>query len=97
MMSPCKGGGGMQPVADLLRRALLEGDEQGRTQIRSQHLPDDVMADLAKQTHQYRSGSRGGCGACRIHGCLRDEGGRGGNTPSPTTSRQLYGPVVRLI
>ncbi len=43
----------MQSVADLLRRALREGDEQGRTLIRSQHLPDDVMADLAKQTHQY--------------------------------------------
>jgi hypothetical protein len=43
----------MQSVADLLRRALREGDEQGRTLVRSQHLPDDVMADLAKQTHQY--------------------------------------------
>jgi hypothetical protein len=53
MMSPRKGGGGMQSVADLLRRALREGDEQGRTLVRSQHLPDDVMADLAKQTHQY--------------------------------------------
>src|SRR5579859_6722748 len=53
MMSPCKGGGGVQPVADLLRRALREGDEQGLTQIRSQHLPDDVVADLAKQIHQY--------------------------------------------
>jgi hypothetical protein len=53
MMSPCKGGGGMQPVADLLRRALREGDERGLTLIRSQHLPDDVMADLAKQTHQH--------------------------------------------
>ena len=53
MMSPCKEGGGMQPVADLLRRALREGDEQGRTQIRSHHLPDDLVADLAKQTHQH--------------------------------------------
>jgi hypothetical protein len=43
----------MQPVTDLLRRALREGDEQGLTLIRSQHLPDDLVADLAKQTHQY--------------------------------------------
>lgn len=43
----------MQPVADLLREALREGDEDGRTQIRSQHLREDDVADLVKQTHQY--------------------------------------------
>jgi hypothetical protein len=43
----------MQPVADLLRGALRKGDEAGRTQIRSQHLPAEVLGDLAKQTHQY--------------------------------------------
>jgi hypothetical protein len=43
----------MQSVADLLRGVLREGDEQGRTQIRSRHLRDDVPADLVKQTHQY--------------------------------------------
>jgi hypothetical protein len=43
----------MRPVADLLREALREGDEQGRTQIRGQHLRDDVLADLAKQTHLH--------------------------------------------
>jgi hypothetical protein len=43
----------MQPVADLLRRALREGDERGRTLVRGQHRPEYVMADLAKQTHQY--------------------------------------------
>ena len=43
----------MQPVADLLREALRSGDEQGRTQIRSRHLPDHVVADLAQQTYEY--------------------------------------------
>lgn len=43
----------MQPIADLLRDALREGDEQGRTQIRSRHLPGDIVAELAKQTYQH--------------------------------------------
>jgi hypothetical protein len=43
----------MQPVADLLREALRNGDEQGRAQIRGQHLPEDLMADLVKQTYRY--------------------------------------------
>jgi|ERR1039457_984773 hypothetical protein len=43
----------MQPVADLLRGALRRGDEQGRAQIRSQHLPHDVVADLVRQTYHY--------------------------------------------
>ena len=43
----------MQSVADLLHRALQIGDEGGRVQIRLQHLPDDVGADLVKQTHAY--------------------------------------------
>jgi hypothetical protein len=43
----------MRPVADLLREALRTGDMQGRIQIRSRHLRDDVVADLAKQTHEY--------------------------------------------
>lgn len=43
----------MQSVEDLLREALREGDEQGRTQIRSHHLRDDVVADLVEQTYQY--------------------------------------------
>lgn len=43
----------MRSVADLLRRALQIGDEGGRVQIRLQHLPDDVGADLVNQTHQY--------------------------------------------
>ena len=53
MVSPCQGGGSMPPVADLLRRALQEGDEYGRTRIRSQHLSDEVFADLVKQTYQH--------------------------------------------
>ena len=43
----------MQPVEDLLREALRNGDEQGRAQVRGRHLPDDLMADLAEQTHLY--------------------------------------------
>ena len=43
----------MQPIATLLRGVLRIGDEQGRAQIRSQHLPDSVVADLVKQTHEY--------------------------------------------
>jgi hypothetical protein len=43
----------MQLVEDLLREALRNGDEQGRAQVRGRHLPDDLMADLAKQTHLY--------------------------------------------
>jgi hypothetical protein len=44
---------GMQPVEDLLREALRNGDEHGRAQVRGRHLPDDLMADLAEQTHLY--------------------------------------------
>jgi hypothetical protein len=43
----------MQPVEDLLREALRNGDEQGWAQVRGRHLPNDLMADLAKQTHLY--------------------------------------------
>lgn len=43
----------MRPVADLLRTALRIGDEQGRVQVKGEHLPDDVMADLVTQTHLY--------------------------------------------
>lgn len=43
----------MQPVADLLPEALRNGDEQGRAQVRGRHLPDNLMADLAKQTHLF--------------------------------------------
>jgi len=43
----------MQPVEDLLREALRNEDEQGHAQVRGRHLRDDLMADLAKQTHLY--------------------------------------------
>ena len=43
----------MQSVADLLHRALREGVELDLAQVRSHHLPDDLVADLATQTHQH--------------------------------------------
>jgi hypothetical protein len=43
----------MRLVKDLLREALRNGDEQGRAQVRGRHLPDGLIADLAKQTHLY--------------------------------------------
>ena len=43
----------MRQIADVLREALRHGDAQGRTQIRGKHLPEDLLADLAAQTHRY--------------------------------------------
>jgi hypothetical protein len=46
-------GGGMRQIADLLREALRHGDAQGRTQIRGEHLPERLFAELVVQTHRY--------------------------------------------
>jgi hypothetical protein len=43
----------MRQIGDLLREALRHGDEQGRTQIRSKHLPERLFTELAAQTHRY--------------------------------------------
>jgi hypothetical protein len=43
----------MRPVADLLREALRDADEQGRVQVNGGHLTDDAMADLVAQTYRY--------------------------------------------
>jgi hypothetical protein len=43
----------MRPLADLLHEVLQIGDVNGVTQIRRRHLPDAVMAELVKQTHEH--------------------------------------------
>jgi hypothetical protein len=43
----------MRQITDLLREALRHGDEQGRTQIRGKHLPEDLFTDLAAHTHRH--------------------------------------------
>ena len=43
----------MRPPAGLLRDVLRIGDVNGVTQIRRRHLPEGVMAELVKQTHEH--------------------------------------------
>lgn len=43
----------MRPLADLLHEVLRIGDVNGVTQIRRRHLPEGVMAELVKQTHEH--------------------------------------------
>lgn len=43
----------MTTIADLLRKALQEGDQHGRTRIRRRLLPDAVFAELVEQTHRH--------------------------------------------
>jgi hypothetical protein len=43
----------VRPLADLLHEVLRIGDVNGVTQIRRRHLPEGVMAELVKQTHEH--------------------------------------------
>jgi hypothetical protein len=40
-------------VQDLLRQAIQAGDDQSVRQVRGHHLPKRLLADLARQTHEY--------------------------------------------
>ena len=52
----------MRPLADLLHEVLQIGDVNGVTQIRRRHLPDGVMAELVKQTHEHALANAAGDG-----------------------------------
>lgn len=43
----------MRPLADLLGEVLQIGDVIGVSQIRRRHLPEGIMAELVKQTHEH--------------------------------------------
>jgi hypothetical protein len=43
----------MRQIADVLCEVLRHGDEQGRSQVRARHLPEQLLNDLAGQTHLY--------------------------------------------
>ena len=50
----------MRSLAELLREALLAGDEQARIQVRRQHLPADVAAELDAMTDErFLAGAAG--------------------------------------
>jgi hypothetical protein len=52
-------------IADLLREVLRMGDESGVTYVRSKHVPEETLAQLAYLTHDHaltvgREGSSAG-------------------------------------
>jgi hypothetical protein len=53
----------VRPLADLLHEVLRIGDVNGVTQIRRRHLPEGVMAELVKQTHEHALANAAGAAA----------------------------------
>jgi hypothetical protein len=51
-------------VTDLVRRVLQLGDEAGVRFVHPRHVPDEVMADLARQTYLDAVAQAKDRGAC---------------------------------
>jgi hypothetical protein len=47
------GGARVPSLQDLLRQAIQAGDDRSVRQVRGHHLPERLLADLARQTHEY--------------------------------------------